>query len=163
MNIQNVIFKAVDKVTSAREADGSYQGNSHHLSQEITTEVVAALKKENILPLMSVAPGRHKCESEMIAQNIMIILKRTGNKFRPFSWEEYKAERLKDGNFGEGEKEYFNKVIGYCRTEDTARLFSPKWMEAKVAGAGFDSLSIEPVPVKKAVRKIRWRESCTTS
>jgi hypothetical protein len=47
MDIQNVIFKAVDKVTSAREADGSYRGNSHHLSQEITTEVVAALQKKD--------------------------------------------------------------------------------------------------------------------
>jgi hypothetical protein len=44
---------------------------------------------------------------------------------------------------------YFDKVIGYCKNEDTVRLFSPKWMEALV----------EPEPIKEqGKRKIVWKE-----
>lgn len=49
MSAENIVFKAVDKITSAREASGSYRGNSHHLSQEISTAVVAALRKEGLI------------------------------------------------------------------------------------------------------------------
>ena len=68
-----------------------------------------------------------KSECETIAMNIMIILKRTGDEFRDLSFEEYKSERLKDGNFTEREKEYFEQVIGYCKSPDTAKLFSKSW------------------------------------
>jgi hypothetical protein len=103
----------------------------------------------NIEPTMSVAPGPHKCESEMIAQNIMVILKRNGNRFRSLPWSEYKAERKKDGNFTEEEKSYFDKVIGYCKNEDTARLFSHKWAEVKITKERVE---------KPKKRKIRWKE-----
>jgi hypothetical protein len=66
-------------------------------------------------------------ESEMIAYNIMVILKRTGNTFRDLTWEEYKTERLKDKDFSEKEKPIFNKIIKYCKTADTAKKFSPHW------------------------------------
>jgi len=66
-------------------------------------------------------------EHETIARNIMVILKRTGNKFRPLTWDEYKAERLKDGNFSPREVSYFNEVHEYCVSGDTARLFSKAW------------------------------------
>jgi hypothetical protein len=66
-------------------------------------------------------------ESEIIALNIMLILKRTGDTFRDLSWEEYKAERIKDGNFSEREKGYFDAVLPYCKSAETARLFSAKW------------------------------------
>ncbi len=66
-------------------------------------------------------------ESETIALNIMRILKRTGDTFRELSFEEYEKERKKDGGYSSGEKSYFAKVIGYCRTESTARLFSNDW------------------------------------
>lgn len=68
-----------------------------------------------------------KSEYETIAQNIMVILSRTGDKFRPLSWKEYKKERLKDKDFTESEKQYFDKVIDYCKSEDTANLFCPSW------------------------------------
>lgn len=45
-----------------------------------------------------------KSECETIAQNIMKILQRTGDEFRTLSFEEYKDERLKDGNFSERER-----------------------------------------------------------
>jgi len=66
-------------------------------------------------------------ESEQLAQNIMIILKRTGNTFRELSWEEYKLEREKDGYFSDTEERYFNKVIDYCKNSETAQLFSNSW------------------------------------
>jgi hypothetical protein len=69
----------------------------------------------------------NKCEYETIAQNIMVILKRTGNKFRHLTWNEYKTERLKDGDFSDGERTFFEEVIDYCKSEDTAKLFSKEW------------------------------------
>lgn len=66
-------------------------------------------------------------ESEQIALNIMVILKRTGDIFRDLTWDEYKSERLKDKNFSEGEQTFFNKVIDYCKNEDTAKLLSETW------------------------------------
>lgn len=66
-------------------------------------------------------------EAETIAVNIMVILKRTGDKWRDLSWEEYSTERKKDGNFTVLEKKYFDQVIGYCKSADTAKLFSSSW------------------------------------
>ena len=68
-----------------------------------------------------------KTEAEVVARNIMVILKRTGDVFRPLTWEEYKEERQKDGGCPHTEKPFFEDVIGYCKSEDTARLFSKDW------------------------------------
>lgn len=69
-------------------------------------------------------------EAETVARNIITILARTGDEWRPLDWAEYKAERLEDGNFSERERNYFDQVIGYCKSADTAVLFSPTWKEA---------------------------------
>lgn len=66
-------------------------------------------------------------QSETIASNIMAILSRTGNEWRPLSWEEYKTEREKDGRFSLTERGYFEKVAPYCKSADTADLFAPGW------------------------------------
>lgn len=66
-------------------------------------------------------------EYETIATNIMVILKRTGDKWRKLSWKEYKKERLKDGNFTGSEVGYFDKVVKYCSSWQEAISFSPKW------------------------------------
>lgn len=66
-------------------------------------------------------------ESERVARNIMIIFSRTGDAFRALTWWEYRAERQADGHFTEGEREYFDKVIAYCHSPETAVLFSPMW------------------------------------
>jgi len=66
-------------------------------------------------------------ESETVAVNIMVILKRTGNTWRKLTWDEYKKERLKDGNFTENEKPCHDKVIAFCKSPDTAALFCPDW------------------------------------
>lgn len=68
-----------------------------------------------------------KSEYETIAQNIMIILAKNGDKFRKLSWKEYKTERLIDGNFSEGEKMYFNAVINYTTSAKKAQTFSNSW------------------------------------
>lgn len=69
----------------------------------------------------------NKSEAETIARNIMVILSRTGDKFRQLSWDEYKTERLKDSGFTEGEKAYFDKVAPWCLTGEQAAAFSPTW------------------------------------
>lgn len=84
----------------------------------------------NVFPYSSV---KGQTEYETIAANIMTILKRTGDTFRPFDWEEYQSERLKDKNFSERERGYFDAVIGYCTNSDTAKLFSPAWKEVAEA------------------------------
>ncbi len=66
-------------------------------------------------------------ESETVARNIMVILTRTGNRFRPLAWEGYKNERLKDDKFSEREEAFFNKVIDYCKSPETASKFSSEW------------------------------------
>lgn len=69
----------------------------------------------------------HNTEHEIIAVNIMKILNRTGDEFRSIDWEEYKTERLKDGNFSDKEKIYFEKVISYCVSAEKAKTFSTHW------------------------------------
>lgn len=68
-----------------------------------------------------------KMEAEIIANNIILILSRTGDVWRKLTFDEYKQERLKDNNFGVFEEKYFNQVIDYCISPDTAKLFSPDW------------------------------------
>jgi hypothetical protein len=66
-------------------------------------------------------------ESETVARNIMLILARTGNEWRSLSWNEYAEERKKDGNFSVKKNYWFDKVIDYCASPATAKLFSPEW------------------------------------
>lgn len=68
-----------------------------------------------------------KSEAETVAANIMVILKRTGDEWRELPWDEYKAERQKDGKFSEEERRYFDQVHEFTVSEQTARLFSPTW------------------------------------
>lgn len=66
-------------------------------------------------------------EHEIIALNVMKILKRTGDTFRKITFEEYQTERSKDGNFNMAEQQLFDKVIRYCQSAETAVLFSEEW------------------------------------
>lgn len=68
-----------------------------------------------------------KTEAEIVALNIMKILDRIGNEWRELSFQEYETERRKDGNFTSSEKQYFDKVIKYCTSENEAKKFSPEW------------------------------------
>jgi hypothetical protein len=77
-----------------------------------------------IYPMNSVY---NKSEHETIARNIMLILSRTGNKFRHLSWQEYKKERLKDNNFSDLEKYYFDNVLRWCVGPKNAKQFSNSW------------------------------------
>lgn len=60
-------------------------------------------------------------------QNVLQQIFKGGDVFKPLSWEGYKAERVKDGNFTEREKKYFDDVIGYFVSSDAAKSFSPQW------------------------------------
>ncbi len=71
-------------------------------------------------------------EYETIATNIMVILKRIGDEWKILSWDEYKTERVADGNFTGSEKRYFQKVMPYCSSWQKAITFSPTW--AKIPG-----------------------------
>lgn len=71
-------------------------------------------------------------EAEIVALNIMKILKRTGDVWRVLSWREYKAERLTDcltdkRGFSDSELGYFNQVAMYTTSEQRASQFSPDW------------------------------------
>ena len=68
-----------------------------------------------------------KSEAETVARNIMVILKRTGDAFRDLSFEEYKEERIMDGNYSGMEQNYFYQVLPYCKSADIAKLFSKSW------------------------------------
>lgn len=77
-----------------------------------------------VFPYISVL---RKTECEILAKNIMIILKRTGDNWRTITWEEYQEEREKDSNFSLTEKHYFDKVLPYTTSETAARSFSDAW------------------------------------
>lgn len=72
---------------------------------------------------------RENWESEQIAQNIMRILARTGNTWRSLPWSEYKSERLKDGNFTQSERGFFDEVVKYTESPERAQSFSPSWRD----------------------------------
>jgi len=88
-----------------------------------------------------------KTDAEVVAVNIMVILKRTGNTWRDLTWEEYCTERFKDGGLTLAEQDYFTQVIRFCRSEIGARLFSKEW--AKVA-----ERPEEPFSIPSSKRKI---------
>jgi hypothetical protein len=57
----------------------------------------------------------------------MVILWETGDQWRLLSWEEYKAARQRDGNFSDAERRYFDRVVRYCQSAETANQFCPNW------------------------------------
>lgn len=70
----------------------------------------------------------HNNEHETIARNIMAILSRTGDEWRVLSWEEYAAERAKDGRQNcDNERPYFERVSGFCVAPESAQAFAPGW------------------------------------
>jgi hypothetical protein len=70
-----------------------------------------------------------KSEHETIAANIITIMKRTGDEWRALSWDEYRHEREKDGNFGMGERKYFDDVIEYTASALDASYFCAAWKQ----------------------------------
>jgi hypothetical protein len=71
-------------------------------------------------------------EHEQVACNIMVIMSRDRyNDWDPPTWPTYKMIRKQDGGFKMKERALFDKVLPYCKSEDTARLFSPVWARVK--------------------------------
>ena len=72
---------------------------------------------------------KQESEAETVALYIVTILARNGNEWRQLGWSEYETERRKDSNFSMKEERYFNEVVMYTESEQTARLFSPTWRD----------------------------------
>lgn len=73
-------------------------------------------------------PAVDSHKSMIVAMYIIEILERTGNKFRKLGWDEYKAERLKDSkNLYHAESQCFEEIARYCKSYDTAKLFTEEW------------------------------------
>lgn len=64
--------------------------------------------------------------AEIVACNIMKIMKKKGNKWEKLTWEKYKEER--QVNFHEEEKDYFEKVVEHCVSPEKAKMFSKAWL-----------------------------------
>lgn len=70
-----------------------------------------------------------KAECEIVAKNIMLILKRTGDVFRELTYEEYEQERKKDGKYSDSEKRFFDQVAPFCKSAEEAKSFSKEWQD----------------------------------
>ena len=70
-----------------------------------------------------------KTEAEVVAQNIMKIRRRLGDKWE-LTWEEYERERQKDGQFSWSEKSYFDEVMPMIQDPIGAISFSLTWADA---------------------------------
>lgn len=68
-------------------------------------------------------------DAEQIAVNIMVILKRTGDTWRPLPAEEYRAQREKDGGFSQREAQWFERLAPLVATEELARTLSADWAQ----------------------------------
>lgn len=71
---------------------------------------------------------------EVVAQNVAIILARTGDEFRLISDKEYEAERLKDGNFTQSEMPKLKNIRGYLVSAEMASKFCMGWERALKQG-----------------------------
>ena len=103
-----------------------------------------------------------KWEAEKIAQNIMVILSRTGNEWRQLSWQEYQEERKKDGGFTQMEHSYFEQVVSYCASAEDANRFCSSWCKEwqwKIATSGVLSAINQTQTKRRADVTTRRRQS----
>lgn len=77
-----------------------------------------------------------KTEYECVARKIMRILARLGDNWQSLTWEQYVAERKKDGDFQSIEVHYFAEARRYCENAETAVSFSPAWDRCAKAEGG---------------------------
>jgi hypothetical protein len=84
-------------------------------------------KPSDFAKVSNMASVLQKAEAEIVASNIMVILKRTGDKWRRLGWREYEKERQLDGQFHQMEQLYFDKVKNFCTTAEKAATFCPGW------------------------------------
>ncbi len=73
-------------------------------------------------------------EYELAAQNIMLVLSRTGNVFRKLTLKEYKDNIKKVDNriVGSSEAHYMQCAIHYCLSSIAADDFCHTWYNAKI-------------------------------
>ena len=76
-----------------------------------------------------------KSEAERVASHINIIRKRLGDNW-DITREQYRKERIKDGEFSEGEMYLFDEVIKLIPDAIGCIGFSKVWTEAARTAAG---------------------------
>jgi hypothetical protein len=73
---------------------------------------------------------KQKSEWESIAQNIMRVMSEHGNDFSiGLSLEQYTAYREKEGGSVRISQESFDELMEYCKSAETAKLFSKDWKD----------------------------------
>ncbi len=72
-----------------------------------------------------------KSEAETVAQNIMVVCARRGDRWGELTREDYQTEREKDGDFTVMELSYFDQVYPLINSLTGARAFASVW--AKVS------------------------------
>ena len=77
-----------------------------------------------VWPYSSVLRDSH---CEQVAVNIMVILKRTGDAWRPMSADEYGSQPERNGVLSARQADLFHRVAPLVATEAMARKFSPEW------------------------------------
>ena len=95
-----------------------------------TTKNVAANRKPSDFCSYPWSSVLQTTESEVVAENIMKILRRTGDQWRELTWEEYQAERMKDGRFSTMERRFFDQVWPLISSPELAAKFSSEWRSA---------------------------------
>jgi hypothetical protein len=120
--------------SASGDEDGEILIRGDEDSLTITIETITPIKdteKETLTPkdfkAQPMGSVLQKSEYETIARNIMVILERTGDKWRELSWEEYSKERTIDGDFNSGEESFFKGVVGYTVSSSKALLFCKNW------------------------------------
>lgn len=133
--IKSIVKNHIDRSSKTLQTScyESLYNYVREIKDKIETIKIKTEKSKDSLPINFLTRPDNsvlqKCEAEIIAQNIMVILDRTQSVFRELTWEEYKIERLKDKGFRESEKLYFDKVQPYTISGEMANSFSVNWYE----------------------------------
>lgn len=116
-----------DLLESIEQGDPEEVAQKAVQAQRLLHEKETAIPPSTFAAISPMGSAAEKSEAETVARNIMTILSRKGDVFRQMGWGEYKYERLQDGDFSEKERPYFDNVIHFCRSAETAILFAPGW------------------------------------
>ena len=127
---QKDIYAKLETITGK---DDTRENQLNAIAEWIVKTFVPKSKESTLLPGdFTVRPfesiwDNHKCNK--VAGNIMVILKDTGNTWRVLPFEEYDAERLKEGDYHYNERAFFDRVKDYCVSPEAASTACKAWKE----------------------------------
>lgn len=147
-SIHKICIQAECPLSAAqmRQIDNALIPYAERIAREIERNKIVKPSNFRILPGGSLAG---ESGAETVAQNIMVILARTGDTFRAMPWDEYRLQRLEDSSFRESEKSYFDEVVRHCESGEAAAKFSPAWAKE------YEKTTLEIVADKSA-----WEFGC---